>query len=154
LDVEVEVRLRSKKIFIGPRFFVASCEYICQYTHIMNNQSDIVKHRALFLDEVISLWPCIKGSVAQVRKPCARPTCPACHSGRKHAAYILSYRQGGKVRCRYVPREWVPLLRQAIVNGRRLEQRMAELSGELLEFYREQRTRKALNRVGRTKSAD
>jgi hypothetical protein len=128
--------------------------YILQYTRIMKNQSDIVKQRALFLEEVTGLWPCIKGSLAEVRKPCARPTCPACRSGRKHSAYILSYRQGGKVRCRYVPREWVAPLRQAIANGRRLQKRMAELSGELLEIHRQQRTREALSRVGATKSAD
>ena len=119
----------------------------------MKNPSEIVTRRTSFLQEVAGLWPCIKGSVAPVRKPCTRPTCPACRSGRKHAAYILSYRQGGKVRCRYVPREWVASLRQAIARGRRLEQRMAELSGELLERYRQERTREAHRRVDGKKSA-
>ena len=120
----------------------------------MKNPSDRVKQRASFVKEVAGLWPCIKGSLAEVRKPCARPTCPACRRGRKHSAYILSYRQGGKVRCRYVPREWVGSLRQAIANGRRLEQRLAELSGELLELHRQQRTREAHSRVDGKKSAD
>ena len=125
-----------------------------RYTDIMKNESDIGKQRAAFLEEVAGLWPCIKGSLAEIRKPCTRPTCPACRSGRKHSAYILSYRQGGKVRCRYVPRAWVAPLRRAIASGRRLEQRMAELSGELLEQHRQQRTREAHRRVDRKKSAD
>jgi hypothetical protein len=119
----------------------------------MKNQSYIVKRRASFLEEVAGLWPCIKGSLAEIRKPCARPTCPACRSGRKHSAFILSYRQGGKVRCRYVPRAWVAPLRKAIASGRRLEQRMAELSGELLEMHRQQRTKEAHRRVVGEKSA-
>jgi hypothetical protein len=119
----------------------------------MKNSSEILEQRASFLAQVAGLWPCIKGSLAEIRKPCTRPTCPACRSGRKHAAYILSYRQGGKVRCRYVPRAWAGALRQAIANGRRLEQRMAELSGELLELHRQQRTREAQGRVDGKKSA-
>jgi hypothetical protein len=120
----------------------------------MKHTPDRTEQRASFLEEVAGLWPCIKGSLAEVRKPCARPTCPACRSGRKHAANILSYRQGGKVCCRYVPREWVTPLRQAIANGRRLEQRMAELSGELLERYRQQRTGATHGHVGGKKSAE
>ena len=119
----------------------------------MKHRPDTSQQRASFLQDVAGLWPCIKGSLAEVRKPCARPTCPACRSGRKHAANILSYRQGGKVRCRYVPRQWVVALRQAIANGRRLEQRLAELSGELLERYRQQRADSAHAHVDRKKSA-
>ena len=118
----------------------------------MKHTPDSAKQRASLREEVGGVWPCIKGSLAEVRKPCGRPSCPACRSGNKHPAHILSYRQGGKVRCRYVPREWVAALRQAIANGRGLEQRMAELSGELLEQFRQQRTQTVQGHVGGKKS--
>jgi hypothetical protein len=92
-----------------------------------------------FLDEVLGLWPLAKGSLAQVRKPCIRPNCPACRSGRKHPAWLFTFTQGGKRRCRYVPLELVPILRQALENGRQLERRLVELGVELLQRYRQGR---------------
>lgn len=92
-----------------------------------------------FLDEMAGLWPIAKGSLAEVRKPCIRPTCPACKSGKKHPAWLFSFSQGGKRRCRYVPLDLVPALRQALENGRQLEKRLVELGVELLTRYRQGR---------------
>jgi hypothetical protein len=92
-----------------------------------------------FAKELAGLWPLAKGSLAEVRKPCIRPSCPACKSGRKHPAWLFSFTQGGKRRCRYVPLELVPVLRQALDNGRALEKRLVELGVELLTRYRQGR---------------
>ena len=92
-----------------------------------------------FLDELAGVWPLAKGSLAEVRKPCIRPNCPACKSGQKHPALMFSFTQAGKRRCRYVPLEFASVLRQALANGRRLEKRLSELGAELLERYRRQR---------------
>jgi len=89
-----------------------------------------------FAKELAGLWPLAKGSLAEVRKPCIRPKCPACKSGKKHPAWLFSFTQGGKRRCRYVPLELVPVLRQALDNGRQLEKRLVELGVELLARYR------------------
>ena len=48
-----------------------------------------------FLDELEPLWPLAKGSLVHVRKPCIRPRCPACRSGRKHPALLFSFTQAG-----------------------------------------------------------
>jgi hypothetical protein len=93
-----------------------------------------------FLEELSGLWPLAKGSVAEVRKPCIRPNCPACKSGKKHTAWLFSFTQGSKRRCRYVPLELVPTLRQALDNGRQLEKRLVELGVELLARYRRGRS--------------
>ena len=93
-----------------------------------------------FLDELAAMWPLAKGSLAEVRKPCIRPTCPACQSGKKHPAWLFSFTQGGTRRCRYVPSELVPLLQQALDNGRHLEKRLVELGVELLTRYRQNRS--------------
>jgi len=97
------------------------------------------EHQA-FLEGLSGLWPLAKGSLAKVRKPCIRPNCPACKSGKKHPAWLFSFTQGGKRRCRYVPLELAPLLRQALDNGRQLEKRLVELGVELLTRYRQGRS--------------
>jgi hypothetical protein len=93
----------------------------------------------LFLQQITKLWPAIKGSMAQVRKTCLRPGCKACARGEKHAAFILSFTQEGKRRCRYVPKDLVPLFERALHNGRRIEKLLYELGPRLLWERRQQR---------------
>ncbi len=83
-----------------------------------------------------ALWPALKGSLAQVAKPCIRPGCPACARGDKHPAWILSYTAAGKRRCLYVPKGMVPVLRQGLKNGRRLEQWLYRVGPALVKAYR------------------
>ena len=84
-------------------------------------------------------WPVAKGSLAEVRKPCVRPGCAACAEGRKHPAFIFSFREAGRQRCMHVPRALVPALREAIANGRRLETWLAAQGPALIRAYRAQR---------------
>ncbi len=74
--------------------------------------------------DVARLWPVAKGSLSEVRKPCTRPNCPACRDGRRHKVFLFCYREDGRSRCAYVPASAVTLVRQAIANGRELEQRL------------------------------
>lgn len=126
------------EIFFAVLFFLLDNMYIVPYTYGMSKIKVATEQQA-FMDELVSLWPLAKGSLALVRKPCIRPNCPACRSGKKHPALMFSFTQAGKRRCRYVPAELGPVLRKALSNGRRLEQRLAELGAELLERYRRQR---------------
>ena len=95
--------------------------------------------RQNFLRQLQSLWPAIKGSLAEVRKPCIRPRCLACARGDKHPVYILSFSDKGRRRCMYVPAEMVPQLQQALRNGRALEECLYQLGPELLRHYRQRR---------------
>jgi hypothetical protein len=95
--------------------------------------------RQNFLRQLEKLWPAIKGSLAQVRKPCIRPNCRVCASGDKHPAFILSFTDKGRRRCMYVPAELVPQLQQALRNGKALEELLYQLGPELLRHYRKQR---------------
>lgn len=88
-------------------------------------------------------YPLAKGSLALVRRPCIRERCRACQSGRKHAAWIFSFRQGGRQHCRYVPKDLVGRLRQAIANGRRLQGLLAQAGVDLIDDYRRERARKS-----------
>ena len=92
-----------------------------------------------FQAEVAGLWPLARGSLTLIRKPCIRPACPACAKGVKHAAYILMARDKSSRRCLYVPRELAPLFREAIRNGKVLEQRLVHLAIQLIMAYRDQR---------------
>jgi len=95
-----------------------------------------------FLAELAKRWPVAKGSLAEVRKPCVRADCRACRSGRKHPAFIFGFREQGRQRCMYVPRELVPALRRAIENGRWLERELSRMGRELIEEYRRNRGKK------------
>src|SRR5882762_10009491 len=85
------------------------------------------------------LWPAIKGSLAQVHKPCIRPNCAACARGDKHRAFILSFTDQGRRRCMYVPAALVPQLQRALRNGKALEEFLYQMGPELLRQYRKQR---------------
>ena len=95
--------------------------------------------RQNFLHQLEGLWPAIKGSLAEVRKPCIRPSCPACARGDKHPAFILSFTEKGRRRSMYVPAQVVPQLQQALRNGKALEEFLYQLGPELLRQYRKQR---------------
>jgi hypothetical protein len=89
--------------------------------------------------QVQSRWPALKGSLARVYKPCIRKNCPACARGDKHPAWILSFLDQGTRRCMYVPQALVPTLRQALRNGRKLEELLAHMGPALIRAYRHQR---------------
>jgi len=99
--------------------------------------SDSALHQQ-FLRDLQRLWPAIKGSLTQVRKPCIRPHCAACARGDKHPAFMLSFTEKGRRRCMYVPALWVPRLQQALQNGHELEALLSELGPALLRHYRQQ----------------
>lgn len=92
-----------------------------------------------FLQQISALWPILKGSLSEIRKPCIRPKCSACACGDKHPAFILSFSQNGRRRCMYVPAELAPLLRQGLENGRKLEALLSELGPRLLRQHRARR---------------
>jgi hypothetical protein len=82
------------------------------------------------------LGPVAKGSLSEVRKPCARANCPACRSGGKHKAFLFTYADVGKRRCMYVARGLVPALREALRNGRAVEAFLHLAGPELIRRWR------------------
>jgi hypothetical protein len=98
--------------------------------------SDLQKH---FQEHVLPLWPVLKGSLSEVRKPCIRPNCPACARGDKHPAFIFSFTERGRQRCMYVPADLAPVLRQGLENGRKLDALLREIGPKLLRCYRAER---------------
>jgi hypothetical protein len=101
-----------------------------------------------FLRQTRGLWPALKGSLAKIYKPCIRKSCPACARGDKHPAWILSLSQKGRRRCLYVAEELVPTLKQAVRNGRRLEELLSRMGPALVTAYRRQRNQKRPENTG------
>ncbi len=85
------------------------------------------------------LWPALKGSLAKVYKPCIRKGCQACQCGDKHPAWLLSFSLQGRRKCIYVPLDLVPVIRQALRNGRRLENILYQVGPAIVKEYRRQR---------------
>jgi hypothetical protein len=100
------------------------------------NPSAPVQQR--FRNKLQACWPALKGSLAKVYKPCIRPNCRACASGRKHPNYLLAFTDKGRRRCLYVPTAMVPRLKAALANGRRIEKLLYQMGPALLEEYRSQ----------------
>ena len=98
------------------------------------NAASSVEHH--FFGKLGALWPALKGSLAQVRKPCTRPNCSACASGKKHPNHLLAFTENGRRRCLYVPIEMVPVLERALENGRQIEELLYAMGPALLREYR------------------
>jgi hypothetical protein len=90
-----------------------------------------------------ALWPALKGSLNQVRKPCIRKHCPACARGDKHPAWLLTFTQRGRRHCLHVPLELVPTLQQAVRNGKQLEALLYEVGPAWVKEYRQNRQKTA-----------
>jgi hypothetical protein len=86
---------------------------------------------------LVALGPVAKGSLSEVRKPCARAHCAACRSGRRHKAFLFTYADGGRRRCMYVAPGLVPALRKALGNGRTVEAVLHEGGPELIRQWRQ-----------------
>lgn len=84
-----------------------------------------------------ALGPVAKGTLSEVRKPCARANCSACRAGTKHKAFLFNYADGGKRRCMYVAPGLVPTLREALRNGRAVEAYLHQAGPELIRQWRD-----------------
>jgi len=102
--------------------------------------------QAQFRQQLLTLWPALKGSLTQVAKPCIRPRCASCARGDKHPAFLWTFTEAGRRRCLYVPAELAPLVQQGLENGRRLEAWLTALGPAWLRAWRRQRD--AANKKG------
>jgi hypothetical protein len=79
-----------------------------------------------FHTEVQKLSPVAAGSLCLRKSPCIRKNCPACAKGKYHSSYALYGWHAGKRFSIYVPDELVPEVREAIANGRRVQELINE----------------------------
>ena len=101
----------------------------------MNDQA---MSKSKWIQQIETLWPAIKGSLAKVYKPCIRKHCPACTRGDKHPAWMLSLSDRGRRRTLYVPLALAPKMRKAIQNGRKIEQLLYKEGLQMVQQYRKE----------------
>jgi len=79
------------------------------------------------LQALIELFPIVAGSLVKQYVLCGKPGC-RCQRGEKHGPlYYLYWREQGRSRSLYIPREKVAELRRQIQNYRRLQKELARL---------------------------
>jgi hypothetical protein len=83
------------------------------------------------------LWPALKGSLAKVYKPCIRENCLACARGDKHPAWLLSFTAQSRRKTMYVPLALVSTMKQALRNGRKVEQLLYNTGPALIKQHRQ-----------------
>ena len=91
------------------------------------------KYQEKWMKKVMRVWPVAKGSLREVTKTCSRKNCQACLSGEKHLSWLFTYYVDGKQRCKYVPKDKVKTMQEALINGRKLEQLILESGLEILK---------------------
>ena len=93
--------------------------------------------RQKFEQQLRTLWPALKGSLARVHKPCIRKNCPACACGDKHPAWLLSFTSRGQRKTMYVPLALVQTIKKALQNGRKIEKLLYQSGPDLLKQHRQ-----------------
>jgi hypothetical protein len=89
--------------------------------------------------------PLLAGSLGLVYRACGTPSCRCHHGGPKHAAYQLTFKDRGRSRSAYVPKDLVGEVRQWLAAQRRLDGLLHEihqLSTALIRTHVRHRRRK------------
>lgn len=89
--------------------------------------------------------PLLAGSLGLVYRPCGAPSCRCHHGGPKHAAHQLTFKEQGRSRSVYVPKDLVEEVRQWLAARRRLDQLLHEihqLSTALIRMHVRHRRRR------------
>jgi len=80
--------------------------------------------KSWFWATIRTVWPVAEGSLSLRKSPCIRKNCKACARGEGHRSYVLYGRRGKRRISIYVPEDLVSQVKEALENGRRLQQLM------------------------------
>ncbi len=88
---------------------------------------------------VQKLAPVAAGSLSLRKSPCIRKNCSVCASGEGHSSHVLYGRRAGKRFSIYVPEEMVSQVREAITNGRLIQELVTEAGVRYTEALKAKR---------------
>lgn len=91
------------------------------------------------LKQLAADQPILAASLARVNKRCGQPSCSCHHGGPLHLAYHLSFKEGGKTRTVYVPKDLVPEVQSWVAEHQRLKALLSEISQLTLALIRNHR---------------
>lgn len=103
----------------------------------------MLQHR---LKKLATTSPVLAASFGTYTHRCGRPECRCHHGGPPHAGQHLTFKEGGKTRSVYVPKDLLPDVRAWIAEHKRLKQLLHEihrLSLALVRTHARHRRRKA-----------
>ena len=90
--------------------------------------------------------PVLAASLASYTHRCGRPACRCHHGGPLHPGQHLTFKEGGKTRSVYVPKDLLPEVRAWLAQHKRIKQLLQEihqLSLALVRTHARQRRRQA-----------
>jgi hypothetical protein len=80
--------------------------------------------------------PVLAASLSLVNKRCGQPSCSCHHGGPLHQAHHLSFKEGGKTRTVYVPKDLLQEVQSWVAGYQRLKRVLAEISQLTLALVR------------------
>jgi hypothetical protein len=98
------------------------------------------------LKKLATTSPVLAASLASYSHRCGRPECRCHHGGPLHPGQHLTFKERGKTRSVYVPKELLPQVRSWLAEHKRLKQLLHEihlLSVALVRTHSRQRRRQA-----------
>ena len=98
------------------------------------------------LKKLATSSPVLAASFGTYTHRCGRPECRCHHGGPLHTGQHLTFKEGGKTRSVYVPKELLPEVRAWIAEHKRLKQLLQEihrLSLALVRTHARHRRRRA-----------
>jgi len=80
--------------------------------------------------------PVLAASLSLVRKRCGQPSCACHHGGPAHPAWHLSFKEGGKTRTVYVPKDLLDDVQSWVEEHQRLKALLGEINQLTLALIR------------------
>lgn len=98
------------------------------------------------LKKLACATPILAASFANYTHRCGRPACRCHHGGPLHSGQHITFKDNGKTRSVYVPKDLIPQVRSWLAQHRRLKTLLAEihlLSVALIQTHATQQRRQA-----------
>jgi hypothetical protein len=88
------------------------------------------------LKQVGTAKPVLTASLTLVHKHCGQPSCACHHGGPLHPAYHLTYKDNGKTRTVYVPKDLLREVQSWVAEHQRLKSLLSEINQLTLALVR------------------
>lgn len=89
-----------------------------------------------YLAELKEIGIAAKGSIRQFKRNCGKASCKKCASGERHLSHQMTYYLDGKQHSRFVGPTQLEAMRQAISNGRQVEELLVRFGLEYLDMLK------------------
>lgn len=79
------------------------------------------------LKQLVPTGPVLAATLVRLDKRCGQPSCRCHHGGPLHRAYHITFREAGKTRTAYVPKDLLEEVRTWVQEHRRLKALLQEV---------------------------